>query len=77
MHISFSGDLCPNGSYEQCFVEGDVDKLMPELIAELEKSDLHITNLELPISYGGEPILKCGPNFRSSPKIITKSGLKA
>jgi len=74
MKISFSGDICPYGSYEQCFIDGNVDRLMPELIAKLEKSDLHITNLELPISSGGEAIIKCGPNFRSSPKIIR--GLK-
>jgi Bacterial capsule synthesis protein PGA_cap len=74
MQISFSGDICPYGSYEQCFIDGNVDRQMPEIIKQLRKSDLHIANLELPVSTGGEPIIKCGPNFRSSPAIIR--GLK-
>ncbi len=74
MRINFSGDLCPYGTYEQCFIDGNVDKLMPELISKLAESELHISNLEAPLSTGGKPIIKTGPNFRSSPATI--KGLK-
>lgn len=74
LRVSFSGDLCPFDSYEECFAEGNVGKAMPEIINELEKSDLHITNLETPISCSGKPMVKCGPNFRTSPAVV--KGLK-
>ena len=72
--ILFSGDLCPIAGYGDCFISGEVDKLMPDILQVTSKVDLHLTNLELPLSRRGKPIKKCGPNFRADPN-ATK-GLK-
>lgn len=70
MSILFSGDICPLGRYAESFAAGQLKTLMPDVLAISGKTDLHITNLELPLTRRGTPIKKCGPNFCASPDIV-------
>lgn len=68
LQIIFSGDLCPVDGYEEIFSGGKVTEYMPQITGICSKADLHITNLEAPLSKDNTPILKCGPNFGVFPE---------
>ena len=68
--VLFTGDLCPINSYADCFSAGRPEELMPDLLPVTDAADLHVANLELPLTNRGEPIEKCGPNFRADPRAV-------
>jgi len=68
--LLFSGDICPLGRYADSFAAGQLEGLMPDVLALSDAADLHVTNLELPLTRRGKPIQKCGPNFRASPDVV-------
>lgn len=68
--LLFSGDICPLGRYADNFAAGELEGLMPDVLGLSDAADLHITNLELPLTRRGKPIQKCGPNFRASPDVV-------
>ncbi len=72
--INFSGDICPLNGYSRIFQNSLVDSFFVDVIKIIEKSDFHVTNLEVPLSVRGEPIAKSGPNLRAAPSVI--NGLK-
>ncbi len=72
--ILFTGDLCPICFYEKPFADDKIQPLMQDFIELAGKHDAHVTNLETPLSEGGTPITKCGPNFRVNPQAVR--GLK-
>lgn len=70
--IILTGDLCPTADVERKFIEGRGEEIFSDFLPQLLDKDISITNLELALTRGGEPIDKCGPNLRSDPIIISE-----
>ena len=71
MKIIFGADLVPNVDKNQhMFIAGDARALWGDALDVIKSADRFIINLETSLSYRGEPIPKCGPNFRRDPKIV-------
>jgi poly-gamma-glutamate capsule biosynthesis protein CapA/YwtB (metallophosphatase superfamily) len=69
------GDTIPGGRAEREFFSPSQNRLLSGIQPILSGGDLLLFNLEAPLCSSGEPISKCGTNFRISPK--TAIGLKA
>lgn len=75
MRIIIGADLVPTISNYDLFEKGDIEKLIGgDLIDELNRADYRIFNLETPLTDRADPIVKCGPNFRTPLSMIR--GLK-
>ena len=74
LSVTFSGDMSPVNGYSDIFKSSQVDKYFSDVIKLISETDLHITNLETPVSENGFPISKAGPNLRADPLVI--NGLK-
>jgi poly-gamma-glutamate synthesis protein (capsule biosynthesis protein) len=61
VRILIGGDLCPIGSNEPLFKEGDATGIFGNLLCEFERADLSIVNLECPLIGSPNPISKMGP----------------
>ena len=71
MSILIGADLVPTKSNIHYFEEGNVERLLGmDLLAEMNKADYRIINLETPLSDSRSPILKCGPNLIASTKSV-------
>lgn len=66
--IVVTGDICPINRAEKAILEGEGETLFGEYLDELRKADLTIGNLETPLTRGGHPIVKSGPNLRAVPE---------
>jgi len=68
------GDVCPTRGrrHDELFCAGreTVEKVYGDTLGELAKKDLSLVNFELPLSDGGEPIIKNGPNLIGPPRAI-------
>jgi poly-gamma-glutamate capsule biosynthesis protein CapA/YwtB (metallophosphatase superfamily) len=69
--VIVTGDLCPIESAEQKLAQGNAAGVFGDLLGELTDKDLAITNLELALTEGGEPIYKAGPNLRATPAVLS------
>lgn len=65
LKIIFSGDFAP-----LIPVEKIADNHFSELIKVFETNDLHITNLEAPLTSSRKPIEKTGPAIKAEPSMI-------
>lgn len=71
MKIIFGADLVPNKEKnEHLFIAGDARALFGDALDIIKSADRFIINLECALTYRGEPIPKCGPNFRRDPRIV-------
>lgn len=74
--ITIGGDLVPTKTNYDLFTKGDVKALFGEkILEELEKADLRIMNLEVPLTDETHPIDKKGPNLIAPRSTI--NGIKA
>ena len=76
MQLIIGGDLVPTQSNIDLFSNGDVNALLgKELLSLWNAADIHILNLEVPITDKEDPIAKCGPNLIAPTS--TMKGIKA
>ena len=76
MQLIIGGDLVPTQSNIDLFSNGDVNALLgKELLSLWNAADMHILNLEVPITDKEDPIAKCGPNLIAPTS--TMKGIKA
>ncbi|MHC4131446.1 MAG: CapA family protein [Planctomycetota bacterium] len=68
--VLIGGDVCPIGRNMEYFINGDVEGAFGELLAEFEKSDLAVVNLECPLIEKSTPIKKTGPVLGASKDCI-------
>lgn len=69
--VLIASDLCPIGQNESLFRQGRVNEIYNDILPEIENADLRIVNLECPLTDGGEPMVKTGPNLRAKEDCIT------
>ena len=70
LRVLTTGDLAFGGLSEKLLLEGQGDRVFAPMIPELLDKDLSVTNLETVLANCGSPIYKCGPNLRSSPRML-------
>ena len=71
MKFIFGADTVPTKFNISYFENGEIDKIIDTGIKDIiDKADYHIFNLETPLSDGGAPIKKRGPNLIASKKCI-------
>lgn len=76
MEIIIGADIVPTGSNLSLFESGDIDALIgKELHSILDKADVRIFNLEIPLCDTQAPIAKNGPNLISPTAAVR--GIKA
>lgn len=78
--ILIGGDICPRGRSLPLFEQEKVDDLFGFLLPLMAEADYVVANLECPLTEGGAPIVKTGPNFKVSPRsasTLRKAGLDA
>ncbi|WKN30491.1 CapA family protein [Porifericola rhodea] len=69
--IIITGDFCPQHRVETLSTSQQASKIYDdEILKVLTNKDLSITNLECPLTKGGKPIVKVGPNLKASPASI-------
>jgi poly-gamma-glutamate capsule biosynthesis protein CapA/YwtB (metallophosphatase superfamily) len=61
INIVIGGDICPSGSIQSAFVEGNAREIFHDLLDEIAGADLSIVNLECPLVSRKTPIAKAGP----------------
>lgn len=66
----FAGDYCVRYGTEKIIVDGGSQDILKSFVNELEEADLSMINLEAPLTAGGEPIKKSGPNIKMDPNCI-------
>lgn len=71
LRILFAGDFCPRLRPEAMLREGRGEEIYSEVLPALGDKDLSIVNLETPLTGGGSPIPKSGPNLRVDPACVT------
>src|SRR5690606_32678577 len=64
--ILISGDFCPVGRSKSNIDKEDYKTLFGGFENYSQKADLAITNLECPLTESNSPIVKTGPNIKSS-----------
>lgn len=67
--LIFSGDFAPIGRMRN-LQEIEYNEVFKELSEVFLDSDIHITNLECPLTNHNKPIIKTGPAIRSTPESI-------
>ncbi len=65
----FTGDLCPIHRVERMLAAGDLAGAFGDTLGLFAAADLAVVNLEAPLCRARSPIAKCGPNFRSDPRV--------
>lgn len=58
--IVFGGDICPMGTIQKAFEEGNADEIFHDLLKDINSADLSIVNLECPLISQETPIAKGG-----------------
>ena len=68
LRLIAAGDICPAQGWklDELFSAGraSVESVYGDLLPELARKDLSVADLELPLSAGGERIVKDGPHLR-------------
>lgn len=70
IHLLFSGDLAPIGRVEESCLQNKQDEFINEIKPLLNSTDLHITNLECPLTNSQQKIDKSGPAIKAKPETI-------
>ena len=70
INILFSGDLAPVGRIERFCLDNKAERIFCGIKHILQETDLHITNLECPLTYGEHQIQKTGPHLKADPQCI-------
>lgn len=65
--VIMTGDLCPIGRAEDLFLSRKAMVVWSGISADLQDSDLRISNLECPLTNHDIPIVKTGPKLSASP----------
>ncbi len=73
--VLVGGDVCPIGVNMRLFVSGDAPGLFGGLLAEFQRADLSVVNLECPLIGERTPITKSGPVLGAPPECV--NGMKA
>jgi len=60
IQILIGGDVCPMGSVERFFIEGDALAIFHDLLDEISNADLSVVNIECPLVSKKTPINKAG-----------------
>ena len=56
---------------EKLFINGEIEKITDKSILEyLKKFDFRVMNIEMALTETNDPIVKCGPNIKSSKKSV-------
>lgn len=71
IQLIFSGDLAPVGRIEQVCKENQQEKFIRDIIPIFKSADLHISNLECPITKSEKTIDKSGPSIKAHPDTIS------
>lgn len=69
MNVLLGGDFCPINRAEKLLVEGH-SVFGRNLQEQINATDYFIANLECPVTKVNKKIIKAGPHFKSSPKIV-------
>ena len=75
IELVFSGDLAPVGRVEEACLQNKHDSVISGIVDTLRQADLHITNLECPLTLANETIDKSGPPIKAHP--LTMNLLKS
>ena len=70
IRILFSGDLAPVGRVANYGLENGAEQLMTGIKHILQETDLHVTNLECPLTLAEQKIKKSGPHLKAHPQCI-------
>lgn len=73
--IIIGGDVCPRGTIEDTFKNGEEEKILNDLLPVFNAADFRLINLECPLITKESPIKKDGPVLGANIKAI--NGLKA
>ncbi len=68
--LIFSGDFAPIGRVEEVCVKHQHEGFISDIIPIFQDTDLHITNLECPITLSQSVIDKSGPPIKAKPETI-------
>lgn len=68
MNVLVAGDFCPKDRTARILNTTDKENVLKSVIPIVRKCDFSVVNLECPlVSKEIKPIVKCGPNLKSSP----------
>jgi len=56
IRILIGGDICPMGSIQNAFIEGNADEIFHDLLEEINNADISVVNLECPLISHETPI---------------------
>jgi len=70
VNIIIGGDICPSAKDQELFERGDSATLFGPLLSEFLAAGFSVINLECPLYDANTPILKAGPNLKTSAKSI-------
>ena len=73
--IIIGGDVCPRGTIEDAFKNGEEEKILNNVLPVFKDADFRLINLECPLIIKESPIEKDGPVLGVNIKAI--NGLKA
>ena len=70
IELIFSGDLCPTGRIEQACLQNLHKEAISGIAETFRETDLHITNLECPLTLSNAIIDKSGPALKARPETL-------
>ena len=70
VEVLFTGDFCPRYRGEAAILEGKSAEMLSDIKDILDSADLRVINLEAPLTKGGTPIKKSGPNLKADPACV-------
>ena len=68
--VLIAGDFCPIGRTGQAIIDGKSNHMIEDIKAHIDSADISVVNLESPLSLGGSPIEKTGPNIQADPQCV-------
>ncbi|MCD6322599.1 MAG: CapA family protein [Clostridiales bacterium] len=70
IEILIAGDFCPIGRTGQAIIDGRSNEMIKDIRTHIDSADISVVNLEAPLSLGGSPIEKTGPNIQADPRCV-------
>ncbi len=71
MKIVIGADIVLDERNQEKFASGKIEEVIGrKLLQTISDADLRIFNLEAPLTDGNDPILKCGPCFKTNPSAV-------
>lgn len=72
MKLLIAGDFCPNGGIAPFFERNEFSLILKDVQYLIDGADFSVINLECPVVvHNAQPIDKCGPNLKCSPKTVS------